>query len=393
MQYVEIFPHPPAPSPNLGEGEQEIKNNGHPFPILKEGEQSSPRPNGHPSPILKEGEQPSPRPNGHPSPKALGEGTGVRARNAGYAPYLDYRPLKDDEKSVVETILEKSWQHNDLETQAKTYAIKNLVPQHLQEIKQRKEELTIKTMIAVKDRLTKEINYWDYRASELKTQELAGKANAKINSEKARQRADELQARLQQRLSELEQERKLSPLPPVIFGGALIVPIGLLNRLLGKDSVQNMNVENIAISRERIEKLAMAAVIEAERKLGYEPRDVSSEKCGYDIESSTLTPLYQAPLSHFGRGEGGEGLLRFIEVKGRIAGAKTVTVTKNEIIAALNKPDNFILAIVQVPSTESSTDNCQIRYIHKPFQQEPDFAATSVNYNLQELWQRGTEPI
>ncbi|MEO1430172.1 MAG: helicase-related protein [Cyanobacteria bacterium J06633_8] len=302
-------------------------------------------------------------------------------RNAGYAPYLDYRPLKDDEKSVVERILENSWQHNNLEKQAKSYAIKNLVPQHLQEIKQRKEELTIKTIIAVKDRLTKEINYWDNRASELKTQELAGKPNAKINSEKAHQRADELQVRLQQRLSELEQERKLSPLPPVIFGGALIVPIGLLNRLLTKNSVQNVNVENVAISRERVEKLAMAAVIEAERKLGYEPRDVSSEKCGYDIESSNLSQSI-----------GNEGLLRFIEVKGRIAGAETVTVTKNEIIAALNKPDNFILAIVQVPSIKASADDCQIRYIHKPFQQEPDFAATSVNYNLQELWQRGTEP-
>ncbi|MEB3219824.1 MAG: helicase-related protein [Nostocales cyanobacterium 94392] len=302
-------------------------------------------------------------------------------RNAGYAPYLDYRPLKDEEKTFVEAILENSWQHNDLEIQAKTYAIKNLVPQHLQEIKQRKEELTIKTIVAVKDRLTKEINYWDYRASELKTQELAGKPNAKINSEKARQRADELQARLQQRLSELEQERKLSPLPPVIFGGALVVPIGLLNRLLGKDSVQNTNAEDIAISREKVEKLAMAAVIEAERKLGYEPRDVSSEKCGYDIESNNLS-----------QNIGNEGLLRFIEVKGRITGAKTVTVTKNEIITALNKPDNFILAIAQVPSIEASADECQIRYIHKPFQQEPDFAATSVNYNLQELWQRGIEP-
>ncbi|BAZ12766.1 type III restriction enzyme res subunit [Calothrix sp. NIES-4071] len=60
--------------------------------------------------------------------------------------------------------------------------------------------LIIKTMIAVKGRLTKEINYWDFRAGELKTQEAPRKANAKINSEKARQRADELQMRLQQRL-------------------------------------------------------------------------------------------------------------------------------------------------------------------------------------------------
>ena len=58
-------------------------------------------------------------------------------------------------------------------------------------------------MAAVKDRLTKEINYWDHRANQLKDQELAGKINAKINSGKARQRADELQARLQKRMANL----------------------------------------------------------------------------------------------------------------------------------------------------------------------------------------------
>lgn len=76
------------------------------------------------------------------------------------------------------------------------------------------------------------------------------------------------------------------------------------------------------------------------------------------------------------------------------AGANTVTVTKNEIITALNKPESFILAIVEVPSNlEAESDNCNIRYVRKPFQNEPDFGATSVNYNLQELWQRGAEPM
>ena len=32
-------------------------------------------------------------------------------------------------------------------------------------------------------------------------------------------------------LSDLEQERKLSPMPPLVVGGALVVPIGLLQRL------------------------------------------------------------------------------------------------------------------------------------------------------------------
>ena len=147
--------------------------------------------------------------------------------NAGYAPYLNYRPLTDEEKGVVEKVLEESWLREDLEAKAKSYAIAHLVPQHLQELKQRKEELIAKTMTAVKDRLTKEINYWDHRAEELKMQEEAGKPNAKINSGKARQRADDLQARLMQRLEELEQERRLSPLPPVVVGGALVVSVGL----------------------------------------------------------------------------------------------------------------------------------------------------------------------
>lgn len=57
----------------------------------------------------------------------------------------------------------------------------------------------------------------------------------------------------------------------------------------------------------------------------------------------------------------------------------------------LNKVVNKVVNVEDI-EIEASADNCEIRYIHKPFQQEPDFAATSVNYNLQELWQRGIEP-
>lgn len=314
------------------------------------------------------------------------------AQNAGYAPYLNYRQLTDEEKPVVEAVLEESWLRQDLESQATSYAISQLVPQHLQEVTQRKEELIAKTMVAVKDRLTKEINYWDHRAEDLKMQESAGKANAKINSAKARQRADELQARLLHRLEELEQERRLSPLPPVVVGGALVVSLGLLQRLQGK---RQSDAAMFARETERVEKAAMAAVMAAECQLGYEPRDVSSQKCGYDIES-------RIPQT---------GQLRFIEVKGRIAGASNVTVTKNEIITALNKPEDFILALVQVPKSEEFTqgdawkvkasrgtykvreNDCVIRYLRHPFHKEPDFAVTSVNYDWRELWQRGTKPF
>jgi len=41
-------------------------------------------------------------------------------------------------------------------------------------------------------------------------------------------------------------------------------------------------------------------------------------------------------------------MIVFVEVKGRVASAATVTVTRNEVLTALNKPDDFYLAVVEV---------------------------------------------
>ncbi len=292
-------------------------------------------------------------------------------RNAGYAPYLDYRPATPEERtSLAGTLESEVWLHGDLESVVVGHAIANLVPVHLGEVRSRREDLVTRTMAAVKDRLTKEITYWDHRANQLKDQELAGKINAKINSGKARQRADELQARLQRRMVELELERQISPLPPVAIGGSLVVPIGLLRKLL-PSAAQPSCATTDAVSaeaRKQMELLAMQMVMEAEKRLGNEPRDVSGEKCGYDIESKVLS----------------DGKLRFIEVKGRVVGAITVTVTRNEILTALNKPDDFILAIGQVEDGQQ-----KLVYIRHPFRQEPDFAVESINYNLADLLKLG----
>lgn len=295
-----------------------------------------------------------------------------REKNAGYAPYLDYRPLTDAEKSLLETPLRSLClcgenQPDNIETKAKKYAIAHLANPHRQQIEQYKKELIDKITHAVKDRLTKEINYWDHRAVDLRRQEQAGKPKAKINSTKAQQRADELQARLQQRLIELEQERKLSSKPPVVVGGALIVPLGLLNQLKTPQPP-----DRFAQNKKQIEIAAMNAVIQAEQTLGHQPKDISHENRGYDIES--VIPQ--------------TGRLRFIEVKGRIAGATTVTITKKEIITALNQPEQYILALVKIsPETPP-----EIRYISQPFQQPPDLGVNSVNYNWEDLWNRGDDP-
>lgn len=289
---------------------------------------------------------------------------------AGYAPFLNYRPLKEDEINLVNPELEtKLVGLKSPEDLAVSYAIENIVPVHFEEIKSRVGVRLDKTLKAVKDRLTKEIGYWDHRAEQLRQQEEAGKnRNSKINSRKARQRADGLAARFKKRELEIQQERQISPLPPVVIGGAIIIPRGLLDRLNGKSSNE---VGMFARDTKKSERLAMNKIFEVEKALGNITRDVSHEKCGYDIESKDK-----------------EGNLRFIEVKGRIAGAETVTITKNEILVGLNKPDGFILAIVEIENDVA----LEPKYIKDPFMNEPDFGATSVNYKLSELYKKARKP-
>jgi len=157
------------------------------------------------------------------------------ARHLQYAPYLDYRPLKTDEPKIEAILLrpECAWISRDLEQNAQSHAVANVVPEHLTEVRSRKLELIAKTEVAVKDRLTKEITYWDHRAQELKYQEQAGRPNARLNSDEARKRADALQGRLEKRMEELKLERQISALPPVILGGFLVVPMGLLAAMTG----------------------------------------------------------------------------------------------------------------------------------------------------------------
>ena len=100
---------------------------------------------------------------------------------------------------------------------------------------------------------------------------------------------------------------------------------------------------------------------------------MSVDKLGYDVES--FDPR--------------TGRLRFIEVKGRRAGAEAVTVSRNEILCGINVPEQFILALVQVEAGLAR----QPRYVRRPFSKEPDFGVTSVNYNLKELLSRSEDAL
>jgi len=145
------------------------------------------------------------------------------AKNAGYAPYLDYRSPSEAERDLVLRFLEnQAWLQADVEEIAKEYATVNIVPDHIKNVRARQLDRINKTIRAVKERLTAEIQYWDFRSADLKQKEAAGKVNAKLNSQMAARRAEDLQARMQKRLAELEAEKLISAMPVVVTGGALL---------------------------------------------------------------------------------------------------------------------------------------------------------------------------
>lgn len=112
--------------------------------------------------------------------------------------------------------------------------------------------------------------------------------------------------------------------------------------------------------------------METERRLGREPVEAAHNHPGYDIESRDAQSKR----------------LLFIEVKGKAAGAPTVMISKTQILTAFNKPDDFILAIVEADGDIAQPP----RYVRRPFQREPDLGVTSVNYDLEELLAKSSEP-
>ncbi len=256
--------------------------------------------------------------------------------HAGAAPYLDYEAPRPEDAEAISRLLESDWIASDLEAKARTYAISKLVPEHLKEVRTRREHFLHKTRDQVYSRLTREISHWDNRAIELELKERAGKSPGKLNSGLAARRRDDLTERLQVRLHEIEQEKQINALPPIIVGGALVLPEALLRAkpvepeksAYVREEEGKYGIEDTKTS----ELIGMAAVMDHERALGNNPKDISSENRGYDIESRC----------------GKTGALRFIEVKARHPSAQFISLTRNELICALNNPDQWILAYVAV---------------------------------------------
>lgn len=288
------------------------------------------------------------------------------AINAGWAPHLDLEAISKADMALIEDVLGASWITQNLEQQALAHASAHLVPQHFNEVRNQREKNVDKTLAAVHERLVKEINYWSDRYIKLQDDIAAGK-DVRLTLENVRRTIDDLTARRESREKELLAMRHVISVTPVVVGGALVIPAGLLAQRKG---VPGWTAD--ADARARVEWVAMKAVMDAERALGHEVVDVSAQKCGWDVTSLPQAIDGKLPPS------------RHIEVKGRAKGNTTITVTRNEILYGLNQQDKFLLAIVLVDGDQHEGPF----YVTKPFTQEPDWAVTSINLDLGQLLAR-----
>jgi hypothetical protein len=292
------------------------------------------------------------------------------AEDGGPAPYLDCRPITPEERKEIADALRAPWLTGDVEQRAISYAIAELVPQHLEEVRTRRVAEIDKVEREVRARLTREINYWDARAARLREEERAGKEQ-RINAQNAEATAARLVERLHKRQVELDAERQIAALPPILKGAALIIPGGMLRKTEAEEPSSSV-FEQDPLLRSETERLAMQAVMAAERSLGHSPRDVAAEKKGWDVESR----------------HGQTGHLRFIEVKGRQADGRELILTKNEILASLNSPQQFALAIVRVDGGFAG----QPVYVRNFFDRDLGFAETAVVFNIADLLTLGGPP-
>jgi hypothetical protein len=293
------------------------------------------------------------------------------ARPVGPAPYLDYEPPSPDELRLAKPVTDQPWLASGIDRLATEWAIEHGVAEHLHEVRARIEPQVQRSRALVKQRLTQEINYWDTRHAQLLDDQGAGKS-LRVRPETAERRARDLEQRLAQRMTELDRDAHLSARPPLVAGGALAVPQGLLDRLSG---ARTDPAATHAQDTAAVERRAVDAVLAAERHLGRDPHEQPHNNPGFDIRSIT-----------------DDGSSLEIEVKGRIAGAIDFVITRNEVLHAKNIGQRYRLALVRVADEGPAHD--EVRYLTFPFEQTgtDDFKITKFVFNWRGMWNLGGPP-
>ena len=265
-------------------------------------------------------------------------------RDPGGQPYLNYAPPAEAQADLLDGHLDLDWAGHAAEAGARDWAIEQMATPHFEEVRAVVTNRVARVAEAVRERLEAEIRYWDLRAEEIKAQELAG-GKPRLNSGRARARAEELEARLAQRRADLALEENLHNAPPTVVGAALVVPQGLLDQLQGSPPDPDATADKMETDRR-----AVAAVMKAERALGRRPEQQQHSNPGFDV------------LSY----DPDKGVGYLIEVKGHLPGTEQISVSKTQVGQAQCSPDVWRLAVVSVPNEPDAEP--EVRYLIRPFE-------------------------
>jgi SNF2 family DNA or RNA helicase len=287
----------------------------------------------------------------------------------GAEPYLNYEPITEQQQLLLSGH-DFAWAADGVDMTARTWAVAQLASPHYEDVADITRARIARTRSAVEQRLNFEIDYWDARAAELKEQELQGK-KTRLSSGNARQRADGLEARKVKRLRELDIEGDLMNHAPTVVAAALVIPQGLIDKLTGEQPlVPDQNVI------EETDRLAVAAVLAAERALGRVPFEQHHNNPGFDI-------LSEDPVT---------GFTYYIEVKGHRPATQDIKVRAAQVRKAKMHPERFRLAVVAV-SDGPNASALKVQYLVRPFDSyDLHFAQTYVPLSVNALKDHAVEP-
>ncbi|MER6315937.1 helicase-related protein [Streptomyces sp. NPDC001581] len=301
------------------------------------------------------------------------------AQPAGPAPYLDLSlptgPGPEQHTALARAVaaeLSSAWLADGVERIARDWAVEHGLPEHRADVVARVVPAVERTRKLVRQRLMAQMNYWDGESIKLAEAQAAGR-KVRVSPATARERARSLEARLERRQAGLDLEAQVNVHLPQIISAALVLPASVVPDPAGEPPAPGAFAADTTVTERR----AVDAVLAAERRLGRVPEEMPHSNKGFDIRS--LMP---------------DGHLLFIEVKGRVLGADTFTVTTGEVGYAKNAEPRYRLALVSVDPDTPDGSADQVRYVLNPFADLVlDTYVDDLRRKWKAEWERGVEPL
>ena len=281
-------------------------------------------------------------------------------------PYLDYDPMPTDAAIAARAEILSDVKVDDLVISAKESFRNKNIEERFASLSAKVNNRVERLSLEVSKRLDQEAKYWKNEATNIAQ---GGKSSHGLTAAQAIQRHQEIKQRKEKRLAQLKMERVVLPKAPEIVSVALIVPPA------AKDQSGKLLTPKDQEAIKRVERRAVDLTLRTESILGFDPTEMPRNNPGYDIESER------------------QGLGKvFIEVKGRIDGAKEFLVTDNEYTHGITQGESFFLALVKVASGDDATQD-EIRYIQNPFAgmaKQGGYVAHILSFD--HYWEQGFDP-